>query len=1094
MEPHEGQAEGSHNISHEFHPETRTASYLTKSQVTTLGDIAAEVAEIYNADRVDFIRAQEQEPAIENTTGFISIQELLLLEAQPTPGEQITESILRDFCSSPTYFEENHEPADETSPWFRFRHKKIKTYSRRRILKEEPPPVTLKYEEDEEEDRLSCSSGLSVQEDYTTPATTSVCELDANTSQKICENLLNLSEYFSLGNPNPQSNKCLNIDLPSKKETSLQDSSGSKEKLSPMSDTLSSVEYSAIELKNLRDELLEDDYTFEASQNCDIKPRGTFGDTIFGGMESIKHTDSKVCEDWSEGDSFLENINTEQISLKDDKCEETETKTGPSDIKSENYEILLDDIPITEWQTPMNIPDETNIDSKVSPKDADQDKLTETAKASCSKDITDTQFLQEFPLEDWQPEEASELVGFRTASNKQIHISEETKARAAKLMADLDAEEVQQENSKETDKVPEFVGFRTASNKAINISEETRKRAAKFMADFEAEEHQKDTSNEGAETIPEFVGFRTASNKAIEISEETKQRAAAFIANLETEDPQSDDRNTAKLDDFVGFRTASNKAIEISKEMESKGAQFLAQFKEENEQTLAADTEFLQSIAFSQWEPLDMPDPVDTRTDRTDDMEIKATTADNITTSEVPADTSINTSQSATIPQIVAFHKTSFKFMEISQEMRTKGDQLMADVIAGKPSPSCSLDTAGIVGFRTASNKPIEITEEMKKKAAKLIAEVEAGEINQKNIEKDVEDNKDFVGFKTASNKKIVVSEEMQKKAAKFMAEIQANENQVNENQITAEAEFFGFRTASNKSITVSEEMKKKAAMLFAEVEAQESSSNNNEEPPQVQVESTKPFENIENTEVTCIVSNISDIECPSDVSDELSGEEFKGFPNDDILQDDSSGDFVFPRQSQVNVPLSDSRGGTPKHRRETSDGIPSSKRRRSSFTQKEQPGGCQLVKTISCNSGLGTPRSCSQKEQPGSHLIRTTSCNSALATPSQSQEMHASLTQLASRSPLDHSTKTSVIARRNLLTLSKRRKRNSTTSEADGIDTPLKPRFAPMAASTSTPLANKNTNLRQDATKLQQNVEDMSPICMPPNKSRRLGLSRSRY
>ncbi|XP_070134643.1 breast cancer type 2 susceptibility protein homolog [Drosophila bipectinata] len=1088
MEPHEGQAKGSHNISNEFHQESRTASYQTKLQVNTLGDIAAEVAEIYNADRVDFKRAQGKEPAMENTTGFITIQELLLMEAEPTPGEQIAESILRDFCSSPTYFEENHEPATETSPWFRFRHKKIKTYSRRRILKEEPPPVTLKYEVEEEEDRLSCSSGLSVQEDYTTPATTSVCELDANTSQKICENLLNLSEYFSLGNPNTPSNKCLNIDLPSKKETSLQDSSGSKEKLSPMSDTQSSVEYSAIELKNLRDELLESDYTFEASQNCDIKPRG---DTIFGGMESIKNTDSKVCEDWSEGDSFLESINTEQISLKDDKCEEIESKTGPSEIKSENYEILLDDIPITEWQTPMDIPEETNIESKESAKD-------ETAKSGCSKDITDTQFLQEFPLEEWQPEEASEFVGFRTASNKKIQISEETKARAAKLMADLDAEEVQQENFKESDKVPEFLGFRTASNKAINISEETRKRAAKFMADFEAEEHRKDTSNEDPETIPEFVGFRTASNKAIEISEETKLRAAAFMANLEAEDPQkkSDDGNSAKLDDFVGFRTASNKAIEISKEMESKGAKFLAQFKEENEQTLAADTEFLQTIAFSQWEPLDIPDTVDTRTDKADHMEIKATTSDNHTsTSEAPADTSVNTSQSATIPQLVAFHKTSFKFMEISQEMRTKGDQLMADVIAGKPSPSRSLDTSGIVGFRTASNKPIEITKEMKKKAAKLIAEVEAGEIKQQNIEKAMEDNEDF-GFKTASNKKIVVSEEMQKKAAKFMAEIQANENQVNENQITAEGEFFGFRTASNKSITVSEEMKKKAAKLFAEVEAQESSSNvlssqlkNNKEQPQVQVE---PFENIETTKDTCNI--VSNIECPSDVSDELSGEEFKGFPNNDIQEDDSPQEFVFPRQSQVNVPLSDSRVGTPKHRRETSDGIPSSKRRRGSFSQKEQPGGSQLVKTISCNSGLGTPRNCSQKEQPGSHLIRTTSCNSALATPSQSQEMHASLTQLASRSPLDRSTKTSVIARRNLLTLSKRRKRNSTTSEPDGIETPLKPRFAPMAASTSTPLANKNTNLRQDATKLQQNVEDMSPICMPPNKSRRLGLSRSRY
>ncbi|KAH8339852.1 hypothetical protein KR067_000583 [Drosophila pandora] len=1047
MEPQQGQAGSFQNVSNEFQQETRTEPGIQKLPANTsfLGDIAAEIAGIHGADRMDYRRNQENEPDIENTTGFVNIHDLLLMDADPTPGEQITELILRDFCSSPTYFEEHHEPANETSPWFRYRHKKIKTYSRRRIPKEEPPPVTTKYEE-EEEDRLSCSSGLSVQEDYTTPATTSVCELDANTSQKIY--------------------------LPCKKEPNLEDSSESKEIVCPISDTQSSVEYSAVELQNFRDELLESDYTFEASQNCDIKPRGTVGDTIFGDMESIKNTDSKVCEDWSEGDSFLENINTEQISLNDDKGAEKENKTGPSEIKSENYEILLDDIPITEWQTPMDVPDEKNVESKESVKDAFQNK------ASSTKDITDTQFLQEFPLEDWQPDEVTEFVGFRTASNKQIHISEETKLRAAKLLSDLDAEDVQQETATN---VPEFVGFRTASNKAIKISDETKKRAAKFIADFEAEEHQKDTSNENSETINEFVGFRTASNKAIAISEETKQRAAALLADLEAEDPQreNDDGNTAKLDDFVGFRTASNKAIAISKEMESKGAKFLAEFNEDQEKALAADTEFLESIAFSQWEPLDIPDSNTTRRDtsKANDTEIKGTTAyDNTSTFEVPADTSMNTSQSANIPQLVAFHRTSYKFMEVSQEMRVKGDKLMADVIAGTPSTSRSLDTPELVGFRTASNRPIEITEEMKKKAAKLIAEVEASikDNNQPISEKEVEGNNDFVGFRTASNKNIIVSEEMQKKAAKFMAEIQADEIQVNENQITAEAEFVGFRTASNKSTTVSEEMKKKAAKLMAEVQAEESDLNivsskinQNKEQAEVHVASTMQLENIKKTKVTCIISN-NNIECQSDESDEVSGEEFQGFPNNDMQPIDPSEDFVFPRQSQVNVDISDSRVGTPKNRRETTDGIPSSKRRRSNFSQNEQPGGCQLVKTASCNS--------------------------ALCTPSQSQEMHASLTQLASRSPLDHSTKTSVIARRNLLTLSKRRKRNSATSEGDGIDTPLKPKFTPMAASTSTPLANKNTNLRKDAAILQQNVEDMSPICMPPNKSRRLGLSRSRY
>jgi len=271
----------------------------------------------------------------------------------------------------------------------------------------------------------------------------------------------------------------------------------------------------------------------------------------------------------------------------------------------------------------------------------------------------------------------------------------------------------------------------------------------------------------------------------------------------------------------------------------------------------------------------------------------------------------------------------------------------------------------------------------------------------------------------------------------------------LNERRTEDTPAFIGLRTASSKRIGISEEMTDTAVKVTEDVQI------------------VKPIETSKNQE-------------KSSNSSEISVEELLGFEiNDDLYfsMEDNANDSIFPRLSQrtqnhLDI-KDDSSVMTPKRRRDTSDGIPSSKRRareRNSAEKNPPQGGRQLVKTKSCQSEL--------------------------ATPPQSQEIHASLSQLAGLSPLDKSTKTSVIARRNLLSLSKLRKKSSTPAEtsAGKTITPAKSRFAPMAASTSTPLADRNSSLAKDSKNLRQNAEDMSPICMPPNKSRKLGLSRSRY
>nr|XP_036669000.1 breast cancer type 2 susceptibility protein homolog isoform X4 [Drosophila suzukii] len=1057
------------------------------------GNIMAEMAIIYQADRQNSLkvgRDQGHNRRMADSTDFVALEDLLLAHCDPTP-EEVVENILRDFCSSPTYVEDEDEPPCESEPWFRFRRKRIKTYSSRRVPKKENLPEVV---ENEEQDRLSCSSGLSVQEDLNTTSLSVVCDMDVNTSQKIRENLLNLSQYFSLRStgPNPK------IDLPSKARRDSEKPSCSRVFRNGLSDSNSSAECTNTEMQSLKDDLLENGFTFEASQICDIKPQGFLGDTLFGDSRqptTISNSQLVKCDEWSEADSFLDDYNTEKMTLdvEDSKPIVNQLETEPAPLKVETPDVsVLDDIPISEWLVEMDVPDKSLEETK----DLSQDivKLEPNSQKTSEKgeDFVGFRTASDKPIEvseEMQKRAAklladfegkthqpvmeqdrkvpipSEFVGFRTASNKAIQMTEEMERNGAMFIAQFKTADQTNQDHEDTNS-SDFVGFRTASNKAIKMTEEMERKGAMFIAQFkttdQTNQNHKDTNS------LDFVGFRTASNKAIEMTEEMERKRAMFVAQFTTTDQTNQNHKDTNSSDFVGFRTASNKAIEMTEEMERNGAMFIAQFKTTDQSSQSKDDEFLQDIAFSEWQPTDLFDVPSTSNKLTFDEKVNGI--------ELPEKKTPCKNQSMTIPQLVGFRKTPYKFIEVPEEIRIKGDKLIAEVESGLYQPSQkrnsltqeywgnnsqALGSTDFVGFKTASNKPIEISEEMKAKAAKLIAEVESGEKNQPSraVQQEVENESDFVGFRTASNKPIVISDEMKNKAAKLMAEVaaaetfkeipsrdihQSHRSVLNERRTEDSPAFIRLRTASSKRIGISEEMTDTAVKV-----------------------TVKPIETSKNQE-------------KSSNSSEISVEELLGFEiNDDLYfsMEENANDSIFPRLSQKTQNhldiKDDSSVMTPKRRRDTSDGIPSSKRRareRNSAEKNPPQGGRQLVKTKSCQSEL--------------------------ATPPQSQEIHASLSQLAGLSPLDKSTKTSVIARRNLLSLSKLRKKSSTPAEtsAGKTITPAKSRFAPMAASTSTPLADRNSSLAKDSKNLRQNAEDVSPICMPPNKSRKLGLSRSRY
>ncbi|XP_034136412.1 breast cancer type 2 susceptibility protein homolog isoform X4 [Drosophila guanche] len=829
-------------------------------------------------------------------------------------------------------------------------------------------------------------------------------------------------------------------------------------------------------------------------------------------------TDSKVCEDWSEGDSFLVTYNTETMPLDDDEPEKIDTSDEMPrkslETNDPSTQFILEDIPMSEWQTTMDIPDVSNSKTEASP---DQTvKLEETVKI-------EAEFLMGIP--DWEPVDIPDGISLRTASNKPIEVSEEMQMKAAQLLADVHAGEWKPMD------IGEVAGFRTASNKPIKVSEENEMKAARLLADVQAADQMSkieisDTqflqdihlSQWPAMDVPEAVEFRTASNKCIEISEEMRLKAAKLIAEVEAgevskPETTSNHRNPKEIvvsecrekpgSEVFGFRTASNKRIEVSEEMKAKAAKLIADVEATN---------------INEWNPVDNPETVEIRPASnkyiqvSEEMRLKAAkliaeveaeyvSQPKPSRSQTRKENNINAWQDMDTSEVFGFRTASNKPIEISEEMQARAAQLLAEVQAAADFTELNpIENIETVGFRTASNKCIQISEEMRMKAAKLIAEVEAEDVSKPKPSSSGNhqemcikacqemDASEFVGFRTASNKPIEVSEDMQAKAAKLLADLQApsdaqflqeidlaeweamdiSEVSVSERQPTDIPETFGFKTASNKPIEVSEEMKAKAAKLIAAVYA-EPTNEPNQKSHQA-APSSDAQEAVDEAAIGAAHTFNCDPKCQLELSDYHSGDDFKGFQLDDCQPLDLLDLYIFPRLSQQKAEQkADSKSVTPKQRRETFDGIPSSKRRR-------RHADTQKLST--------TP------QKHGRQLSKTTSCHSALESPIKSQSIPDSLSQLAARSPLDRITKTSVIARRNLLSLSRRRKRVSTGGDdcpAQPTDTvtPVKPRFGPMSASTSTPLANRNINIVE---------EDVSPICMPPQKAPRIGLSRSRY
>lgn len=605
------------------------------------------------------------------------------------------------------------------------------------------------------------------------------------------------------------------------------------------------------------------------------------------------------------------------------------------------------------------------------------------------------------------------------------------------------------------------------------------------------------------------------------------------------------------------------------------------------------DTELLEGIPLSEWQPMDIAQKPSNEVSKADTNRNSASQQlELIAFSEWQ-------------PDATEFRTASSKPIKVSEQHQKEAAKLMADLEASyiqKPSEVVNGRDSAAIQFRTASNKTMQITEEMRRKAAMLMADLETVvgnppeaqepqmdrisgyhsapnktleapkqmpkaelDINTSKREEvtmdcemldgiplsewqpmDIPDSNqtpaesfvcsqldmipfsewqpmdipDAVEFRTASNKAINVSEEQQKEAAKLMADIEASYSQEmgadgSNRNLDSEVEF---RTASNKIMKLTEQMRQKAAMLMADLETGNLSSQ----------ETTKEqLEQIQLKECPSERGANEGSEANQNTSIHAENIEFRTASNKIVK-------LTEPMRQRAAMLMADLEVGQQEEEKEHLDKI--QLKQCASRNISESVDKCRKLSTaedIEPENEIPEPTSDSidgivpfepetriglitaTPQQP--QLVtqkNSETFNIPFETPKCTTELQSSLTQLSERSPLDKATKSSIITRRNLLSLNKRRKqkRDAENCSADAGRTPIR-RFAPMPASTSTPMPSRKDNVEGEAQRVmrdrscsqesprvhrervgkRKSEEALSPIYAPTTKTRRLGLSRIR-
>lgn len=540
--------------------------------------------------------------------------------------------------------------------------------------------------------------------------------------------------------------------------------------------------------------------------------------------------------DFDEKNDFMDQANLELISEETNALAIVNLETNLGENYSINYidDKINDDLIIQEIENiEMSLEDkETSLDegkiinfnrfktasniNTVTPEAAEANvknifqNLGETNKKSEEFDPMNRKHTEKIHLPNKSTEnhftpEATMFIGFKTANNKNIKISDQALAKTKNVFHDIDYEhnkpvdEFEQDDKTQVEECliqpftnkTEFVSLKTANIKDSKISEVALSTSSKIFKDIE-----NDVENPNSF----FEGFKTASSKRVNISKQALLKSRIIFQDM---DRISDSKNTEDLSknckdnaSFSAFKTANNKAVTVS------------------EGSIAGSKKLFEDLVTNMGQ-----NPIDSQPCKYDPKDQKHTFKGFQTASKKPISVSVHALERSknifqdiddSVSKINTFSESQFKGFQtasnqvvaVSNEALDASKKLLDELIMDESQ--CSF-----TGFKTASNKNVKISEEALAKCKKIFDNLE--DSPTKNLTSKEISKKPF-GFQTASNKQVEISKEALEKTKALFNDIEFQE----------QGTFKGFQTASKKKVEVSKEAMEKSKALFNDIEPTE--------------------------------------------------------------------------------------------------------------------------------------------------------------------------------------------------------------------------------------------------------------------------------
>nr|XP_049707075.1 breast cancer type 2 susceptibility protein [Helicoverpa armigera] len=620
---------------------------------------------------------------------------------------------------------------------------------------------------------------------------------------------------------------------------------------------------------------------------------------VFQDIDLNENFDGKIDEDYLDEEVAKETEKKNVVTTSPSR--EISTNTAEEDIQN------IDDVIIQEFENiEMSLKEDKEPDKNVassgfktaSNKDI---KISDTALSKIKDIFKDIDFEEDLNEHDdivanadnnslktkeEQDLSNSNLVGFKTASNKKINISKEALTKTKSIFDHIDSVnfpnksnpklEKEKQDTKDYEKPSTskavFVGFKTANNKKINISEQALAKTKNIFKDLDTVElpkkNKKDIQDNTSENNTIHVHFE---NKTVDIKGTSNHNPIDVIDDndnifegihsqefqvpmeMDTYSPKKDkiDKNECETElnepstskcSFVGFKTANNKNINISaaalsktknifKDIDSEDFKFPDKGKNKDEKIYETDKEEiiptkelnLGGFKTANNKAIKISDTALAKTKNifqgidSDDFKFPAKVQNNISERTIEDDrrnigenTDCNKPSTAT-ETFVGFKTANNKKITISKEALAKTKNIFNDI--------------GTVKFPEKLGKDSSSSEKMKT--------IEDEDFNKPSTSKVV-----FKGFMTANNKKIAISEESLAKTRNIFKDIDATDFNIPEGHTknefteredvniefnepsTSKTGFVGFKTANNRNINVSKQALEKTKNIFKDIDS----------------------------------------------------------------------------------------------------------------------------------------------------------------------------------------------------------------------------------------------------------------------------------